>query len=414
MPESLMNQTLGTREMWDAFQANPIDMYRDVAQRMFDAGIEEKPTLSRALEEISPTEKGDLDAFERLLQQAGIRTHSDPIAGYWASNAGEFAKSPGTRALLGEFFARNWRKVSFAGAAERAVILSDTGSVGSWQRPYVDAAIARVNQQVQVAIPLSELVAITTPINSDTYRSFYLTYDATALRKFRVGETAEIPIADIVGAEHTIGLHKYGRGLRASYEALRRMTVDKLARFIQWMAVQSEMDKVSAALAILIAGDGNSNTAATEYDISTLDATATTDELTLLGWMAYKMKFAQPYMLTTALMNEAVAVQLAMLNTGSGNVPLSMIPNMGGMGLGVTPINQSGDGVRYGWTSDAPTGKIVGWDKRFALEHVTEIGAEITETERYITNQTQVLVMTEVDGFAILDGNATKILDVFN
>lgn len=408
-------QTIGTRELWKEFQENPLDIYRDVAQRMYDAGIEEKPTLSRVLEEVSPSEKDDhLDTFERLLQHAGIRTHSDPMAGYWASNAGEFSKNAGTRALLGEFFARNWRKVSFASPAERAVLLSDVGAIGSWQRPYVDAAIARVNQQVQVAIPLSELVAITTPINSDSYRSFYLTYDATALRKFRVGESAEIPIADIVGAEHTIGLHKYGRGLRASYEALRRMTVDKLARFIQWMAIQSEMDKVAAALAVLIAGDGNSNTAATEFDISTLDADATTDELTLKGWFAFEMEFPQPYVLTSALMQKAVALQLKLLNAGSGNVPLASVPNFAGTGISFTPINRTGENVRYGWTSDAPTGKIVGLDKRFALEHVTEIGAEISETERYVTNQTQVLVMTEVDGFAVLDGNATKVLDVFN
>lgn len=400
---------LGTRDLWAQFQQNPIDLYRNVAQRMLDAGIEEAPTLSRALEEVSPSEANDpLDAYERLLQEAGIRTHSDPTAGYWASNAGAFAKTPATRALLMEFFARNWRKVSYG--QERAVLLSSDAVVGSFDRPYADAMSPRANQQIAPAIPLSELVAMTTPIDGDAFRTYYLTYDAAQLRRFRVGESAEIPIATITGSEHTIRLKKYGRGLRASYEDLRRMRVDKLAYYIQWMAVQSEIDKVAAALAVLIAGDGNSNTAATETEIVTLDATATTDVLTLKAWLAFKMLFAQPYVLTTALMKSDVALQLAMLNTGSANVPL-VAANLGGLGTGATPINQTSDNVRYGWTSDAPTGKIVGFDNRFALERVTEIGSEISEMERYITNQTQVMVMSEIEGYGILDANATKILD---
>jgi hypothetical protein len=401
---------LGTRELWEQFQRKPLDIYASVAQRMKDAGIEEAPTLSRALEEVSPTEKGDnLDAFERLLMEAGIRTKSDPTAGYWASNAGAFAQNPGTRALLTEFFARNWRKVSY-GVQQRAILLSDDGVVGSFERPYADAATVRQDRQVAPAIPLSELVSMTTAIDGDTFRTYYLAYNAEQLRKFRVGESAEIPIATITGNEHTIRLKKYGRGLRASYEDLRRMRVDKLARYIQWMAVQSEVDKVAAALSVLVAGDGNANTAATEIEIASLDATATNDVLTLKAWLAFKMQFAQPYMLTTALMPSDVALQLALLNTGSANMPL-VSANLASLGTGATPINQFADSVRYGWTSDAPAGKIVGFDNRFALERVTEIGSEISEMERYVTNQTQVMVMSEIEGYGVMDANATKVLD---
>jgi hypothetical protein len=404
------NQTLGTRELWERFKVKPLEIYKEESQRMQDAGIEEAPTLSRVLEEVSPTEKGDnLDAFERLLMEAGIRTQSDPLAGYWASKAGAFEQNQGTRALFTEFFARNWRKVSFGQHQERAILLSD-GTVGSWERPYADAMAARPSRRIEPAIPLSELVAMTTPISGDAYRSWYMTYDAAQLRQFRVGESAEIPIATIVGNEHTVRLKKYGRGLRISYEELRRARVDKLAFYIQWMAVQSEIDKVAAALAILVAGDGNANTAATETEIVTLDATATNDVLTLKAWLAFKMLFEQPYMVTTALMRSDVALQLAMLNTGSANVPLANV-NLGGLNVGITPINQTADNVRYGWTSEAPAGKIVAFDNRFALERVTEIGAEISEMERYITNQTQVFTMTEVEGYAILDSNSVRVLD---
>lgn len=403
---------MGTRELWDAFQKDPIGMYSTEANRMLEAGIEDKPTISRVLEELSPTEnRNDPDAFERLMMEAGIRTKSDPVAGYWASNAGAFARNTGTKALLTEFFARNWRKVSMGGMEQRAVLLSNDGTVGSWERPYADAMMVRPSQRVEAAIPLSEVVAMTTPIDGDAYRSYYLTYNAEQLRKFRVGESAEIPIADISGSENTIRLKKYGRGMRASYETLRRMRVDKLAYYIQWMAVQSEIDKVAAALTTIINGDGNSSTAATSYDLTTIDSGATAGTLSIKGWLGFKMKFAQPYVMTTALMQEAVALQVALLNTGSANVPL-VSANLGNLGTGVTPINQFADSVRYGWTSEAPALKIVAIDRRFALERVTEIGSEISEMERYVTNQTQILVMSEVEGYAVLDANAAKILDV--
>lgn len=402
---------MGTRELWDAFQNDPVGVYTTEANRMLEAGIEDKPTMSRALEEISPTDGNGPDAFERLMMEAGIRTKSDMQAGYYASNAGAFLRNNGTKALLTEFFARNWRKVSMTGMEQRAILLSDTGTAGSWERPYTDAMMVRPSQRVEAAIPLSEMVAMTTPIDSDSYRSYYMTYNAEQLRQFRVGESADIPIATIAGSENTIRLKKYGRGIRASYEELRRMRVDKLAYFIQWMAIQSEIDKVAAALTVLINGDGNSGTAATTHDLTTLDSAATAGTMTIKGWLAYKMKFAQPYTITTALMQEAVALQVALLNTGSANIPL-VAANLGDLGTGVTPINQFADSVRYGWTTEAPALKIVGFDRRFALERVTEIGSEIAEMERFITNQTQVMVMSEVEGYAILDSNATLILDV--
>lgn len=402
-----IEQKLSTRDLIARLTDNPVGFVGE--------GYKQGLNLSRWLEENSPSEPNDsLDAFERCLREAGIVTRSDPAAGVWASPAKVFFDGgPANRTLYTEFFARQWRKASFASSQQRGAYLSTDNPANSWDRPYADAAQARWDFQLAPAIPLSELVAITTPIEGQDYRSFYMVYDATQLRAFRVGETAEIPVAKLTDAEHTIRLKKYGRGLLASYEQLRRMRVDKLALQIGYMAVQSEMDKVAAALAILVAGDGNSTptTAATNYNLTTLDTDATAGTLTLKGWLSYKLKFTNPYVLTTALMTEATALQLALLNVGNANVPLANF-NAGGMVQSLTPINTTSDGVRYGWTSDAPALTIVGFDRRFALERLTEIGGQIDEMERFITNQTQLMTMTEVEGYAILDGNATKTLTV--
>lgn len=391
---------IGSRELIDQIQANPGQFVRDA----YSEGM----TLSRFMEHLSPTERdGDLDAFERCLQAENIITRSDPARGQWASRGDDLLATPARRVLFSEFFARKWREVSF----RRDLYLSTDDLPGSWARPYSEAQSPRWDFQLAPAVPLTELVAITTPIEGQDYRSFYMTYDATQLRKFRVGESADIPIAKLADAERTIQLKKYGRGLEASYEQLRRMRVDKLALQIAYMAIQSEIDKVDAALSVIINGDGNSGTSPTTHNLTTLDSAASAGTLTLKGWIAFKLKFANPYMVSCALMQEAVALQLLLLNSGSANLPLQGY-NFGGQVQGLAPINMTSDAVRYGWLSSAPSLKIVGFDKRFGLERVTEIGGEIEEMDRFIRNQTQVITMSEVEGYAIMDGNAAKILDV--
>lgn len=380
----------------------------ELHQEALNAGM----PLSRYLEIIDPSPEGSkLDAFGRQLKEAGIITRSNPEMGLWADTGDKFLSTNAGRALFPEFVARQWRQVMFASPAEKraaAIYLSSDAALGSPEKPYLDAG-PFWNAQFDAAIPLSELIAGSTAISGEDYRSLYMTYDATALRMFRVGESAEIPIATLTTSTRNIRLRKYGRGLRASYEQLRRMRIDKMAWWIRWQALQSEVDKVAAALDIIVNGDGNNGTAATNYNLSTLDSTATLNELTLQAWLAFRMKFVQPYVLTTALMTEAVALQLIMLNAGTANIPLVNL-NLAGVGFGLTPINSTGDNVRYGWTADAPANTIVGLDKRFALEQVTEIGSEIQETERFITNQTEVMVMTENSAFATLDASAVKTL----
>lgn len=379
-----------------------VAIYKDARDR--------KVSFARLLEALNPSERGDtLDAFERQLRAAGIVTRSNPALNIWASEARMFTDTVAGRALYPEFFARQYRKVAYAPRVEqRAIVLSSDSVVGSWDQPYADAAMTRWEDRVAAAIPLSELVAVTTPITGSDYRAAYIQYDATQVRKYRVGESADIPLGKLTEAEHAIRLHKYARGIQLSYEAMRRLRVDRLAWWIQFAALQDEIDKVSAAIAVLINGDGNSN-AATNHALNTLDAAAVSGTLTLKGWFAFGMLFTQPYMQTHALMRSDAALQLMLLNTGSGNVPLAGA-NLGGRGMNLTPINVTADNIRYGWTTDVAANVILGYDRRFGLEMVTEVGSDITETERYITNQTNVMVMSEVMGFAVLDGSAARTL----
>lgn len=401
MPESTKSAEIHSRL---SRTDSAIELHREA----LNAGM----PLSRYLEVVDPTEKGmDTDAFQRQLIEAGIVTRSNPEAGWWASEGSVFTDTVVGRSLFPEFFAREWRKVVYADTSERAILLSSDSILGNFDRPYNDVGGPRWNNQFQPAIPISELVAMTSPITGEDYRTMYMTYDAEQLRLFRIGESAEIPMANLVSSQKSIRLRKYGRGLRTTYEQMRRARVDKVAWWIRWMAVQSEVDKLEAALTILINGDGNSGTAATEINQSTLDPTAIAGELSLDAWILWRLQWAPPYSLTTVLAQVNETMLMLKLNMGTANLPLEGA-NIGGIGNRLTPINSTADGLRYGWLSSAPNGKFVGFDRRAALEQVTEIGSEITETERYITNQTQVMTMTENNAFAVLDPASTKILDI--
>lgn len=391
----------------------PKDVLRTIGVETYRRAYDEGMSLSAYLEREMPSDRFNdgLDSFGRLLKAAGIRTRA--VHGIPASTYADFAEHPNARALLPEWLTRIQKEVQIGGPySTRGVYQSSDEVAGSWARPYAEAAAARWDEQIAPAIPISELVAMTSQIDSDAYRAYYLTTDSTASSMTRVGEGAEVPRVKLVGGERTIDLHKYGRGLEATYEQLRRMRVDKLALHLRRIAVQAEIDKLTSITNVMINGDGNSGTAATTHDLTTLDTAASAGTLTLEGWLAFKMQFENPYFVTTALARSATMLQLMTLDMGSANIPLVTIQGMSNFG-GLTQINPGlSDNVRVGWTDVVPALQILAFDRRFSVERLTEVGASISEVEQFVTRQTQVLVLTEVEGYAVIDGNAARILDV--
>jgi len=396
---------------------NPADMLQRMGPDVYREAYKEGVTLSAFLEAEDPTtsypeHERDLDAFGRLLQAAGMRTNSLPILGLPASTWEDFTATPQTRALIPEWAARIMRRVQHGVAATRGTspLASSDYAIGGFARPYGDYNAVMWDTPLAPAVPLSELVAATVQIASSHYRAFYMTDDGINTGMYRVAEGAEIPATRFVGAANVVPLYKYGRRLDLTYEVLRRMPVDLIELYIQRVAVRSEIDKVGAAISVLINGDGNSN-AATSYDLTDIDTAATAGTLTLKGYLGFKLKFGDELIMTAALVQEAVALQMMLLQMGSAAVPLVTLGN-NGIG-GFVQINRAlSDAVRLGVTSAAPALKIVGLDARQALIQVYEIGGTVTETARFVERQTETLVLSEVVGFAKMNEAAVKVLDI--
>jgi hypothetical protein len=229
----------------------------------------------------------------------------------------------------------------------------------------------------------------------------------------RVTEAAELPKAKISEASRVTRLYKFGRALEASYEALRRLPIDDFALHVRMLRLQTEVDQVAAALDVAVNGDGNGGTAATVYTKATLDSGMTINVLSLRAWTAFKLLWANPYTLTTVLANQDVVLDMLLLNIGTANALLASNPVPGLVNQPWTPINNRfAEGVRFGITTDAPARQIIGFDNRFAVEHITENGSDISEAERYITRQTEVLTFSMNEGYAILDQGAVKIFNL--
>ncbi len=382
-----------------------------LSQRMYQDAYSRGMSLSAYLETLDPSEgyNDGLDAFERQLRLAGIKTRSIPEMGLWADRVERFWHSdkPGSETLFPEFMARTWRRATFADAQR---FYASSNPVSDVIEP---SFIQRLTRQKQIApaIPLSAIVAMTTPVDSGVYQAFYLTDDEDERTMRRVAEGAEVPAAILTGADHTIRLKKYGRRLRASYESIRRMTIDRFAMHMALLAVQAEQDKVETGIDVLLSGDGNTGTTPTNSNLTTLDTSAVAGTLTLKALLAWRMKWANPYACNVILAREAYALQVLMLNNGSANVPFMQIAGAFGIG-GVTPINSGLGPNQLGWTDAVTDAYLLGIDSRFALEMVQEIGTTLTETDRIIRQQMEEIVMTETLGFAIIDANAVKTMNV--
>jgi hypothetical protein len=396
-------------------RARPAELLARIG-RLREAAIDIGIPLSELLEREDPSvEYGpsmQLDAYERLLMVKGIRVAGVPWRSLSADRFEVFGQDQESMELCNEFVSRVWRAVIHRPPSTmRVTFASDDVALNSALRPYYDAAGLRA-QQIQTAIPLGEIIANTSTVDSDAYRAAYLVEPVTSqLRMVRVGETADIPETRIATREQSVYLHKYGRAVRISYEAIRRQPIDRVAMLVARIAIQADTDKLSTAIDTLVNGDGNGN-AATVVNLTTLDPATTANNMTLTAWINFIQQFPNPYALTTVLGRTAATTALMVLNVGTANTMLAELHSTLGIGA-LRPINPELSGtVAVGTTNDAPASKLIGFDRRFALEQLVEAGADINETMRWILNQTEVLTLSEVVGFDVLDPSATKILNL--
>jgi hypothetical protein len=379
-------------------------------------------TLTGALENLDPTYDAvgmeqHFDAFERLLLVAGFvpRSSDTRAASTIEDIETRFGRADETesvvsRALVTEVIRRAYRKASFEETRAAGIQLSGDAVLGSFINQYSFPSSVNL-PTLEPAIKMSELVARTEGITTDVARPFYLLdIDEDEETQARIAEGAEIPAIEITNDERIIRLKKTGIRVDATYESLRRTPIDSIAYAFQRIGIRADARKVDKIINVLLNGDGNPNTSATNHTLTSLGGVVL-NGLDLRSYLAWKKKFKNPFMLTHVFGQEDNTLDLELLDTGSANIPLMMAG---------APFNQQfvpmndrlRDAVRVGDIDSVPSNLLLGIDGRVAVKRWFEIGAEIREVDKWIREQKESFVMSEVEGYQVDEPLAVKTLQL--
>ena len=323
-------------------------------------------SFSQTLEELDPSEhyRGTplegLDAFQRQLKRFGIH-----VKGAGSDMVEKFFHTSDSAVLFPEFVSRVVRQ----GMEEESIL------------PAITATVTRFDGM--------------------DYRSIASVPSEEDKKLRRVEEGARIPETTVRTQENLVHLHKRGRMLVASYEAIRFQRLDLFSVTLRQIGAYIGRMHLEDAIAVLRDGDGNENAAA-EYTIGTTPITGTKGTLTYDALLEFWSQF-DPYTMNTMLVGGDV--MLAMLKLDEFQNPLTGL-NFQGTGTLTTPL-----GAKLLRTSAMPAGILIGLDKNYALEQIC--GSEVTvEYDKLIDRQLERAAITSISGFAKLFTEASKVLVV--
>ncbi len=259
--------------------------------------------------------------------------------------------------------------------------------------------VSRVVRQGMESDILPEITATVTNFDGMDYRSIASvpTDDEKELK--RVEEGAVIPTTAIRTQENLVKLHKRGRMLVASYEAIRFQRLDLFSVTLRQIGAYIARMHLNDAIDVLINGDGNGN-AADAYAVGTSPIGGTAGALSYDALLDFWAQF-DPYTMNTMLVSNDM--MLAMLKLSEFQNPLTGL-NFQGTGTLSTPM-----GAKLLRTSALSSGTLIGLDKNYALEHIC--GSEVmVEYDKLIDRQLERAAITSISGFAKPYQEASKVL----
>jgi len=314
--------------------------------------------ITAALEKLDPSENyrgtalEGLDAFSRQLKRFDIK-----VSGKNSDSVEKFFQTANSAALFPEYVSR------------------------------------AVMQGMERADILSNIVATVTNIEGMDYRSIASVPGEDEKSLKLVGEGAAIPQTVVKTRENLVKLHKRGRMLVASYEALRFQRLDLFTVTLNQIGAYIARAQLKDAVDVLLNGDGNDNAAGT-VALSTSGSVTYADLLNLWTQLA-------PYELNTILaatpeMQKILA--LSQLQDSNAGLDFQATGRM------ITPL-----GASLMHTPELESGKIIGLDKNCALEMV-QAGGVMTDYDKLIDRQLERAAITCTAGFSKIFTEAAKVM----
>ena len=329
-----------------------------------------KGGISGALEKLDPSENyrgtalEGLDAFSRQLKRFDIK-----VKGRNSDCVEKFFQSSNSAALFPEYVSR------------------------------------AVTQGMERADILPNLVATVTDIEGMDYRSIASVPSEDDKSLKLVGEGAKIPQTEVKTRENLVKLHKRGRMLVASYEALRFQRLDLFTVTLNQIGAYIARAQLKDAIDVLVNGDGNENPAGT-LNVATGGKVTYEDLLKLWTELA-------PYELNTILASTPEMqkiLSLSQLQDSNAGFDFQVQNSNAGLDFQATGRIFTPLGASLFHTPELEGGKIIGLDKNCALEMV-QAGGVVTDYDKLIDRQLERAAVTCTAGFSKIFTEASKVMN---
>jgi hypothetical protein len=241
-----------------------------------------------------------------------------------------------------------------------------------------------------------ELIIRDEMIEGTVYDVPYVSESAAEEELRGVAEGAAIPESEIAYGDRIIRLDKKGRGVIASYEVIRRMSVDMLRVHLQRIGERLGRNLDARLATVLVNGDSSGTTAPVTVSTGTPGTWVYSDIVNGFMKLTLEHYFTPTHMLANAdlcktVLNltefkEALLFDFAK----TGNMP--------------TPL-----GVRLVPLADQPANKLTILDAGYAAQKLTEQDL-LVESDKLINQQWDRTYLTVVTDFAIIYTKARVVV----
>ncbi len=243
-----------------------------------------------------------------------------------------------------------------------------------------------------------ELIIRDEKVNGTSYDVPYVSEDATEEELRMVAEGAAIPESEITYGDRTVKLDKKGRGVVASYEVIRRMSVDLLRVHLQRIGERLGRNLDARLAEVLVNGDSSgSGTLPVTMNTATTAVWTYADLVKGFRTLALDNYFTPTHMLADPATVEAI------LN-------LSEIKDVAAFDFAQTGNLPTPLGVKLVPLADQPADKLTIMDREFAVQKVTEQDL-LVESDKLINQQWDRTYLTVVTDFAVIYEKARVVMN---
>jgi hypothetical protein len=245
---------------------------------------------------------------------------------------------------------------------------------------------------------LPDIYAVKTTLDGGSEQQQSLIFDESKTKLALIAQGSEMPTVSIQTGEKAISLFKAGRKVVFTYEALRRASLLRAGTFFSEIGKRIGRQIVLRGLEVMKDGDGNSN------GVTPIETATTTWKYDDLLQLIYG-DFSDGYEPTHLVMNRKMFLKIF---TDKTNFAQMQSPGL------LEKFLRTGEqddllGVTWKLHNDIADETIYAYNKNLCLEYYEEKGSSIVETDRIISNQTEIGTFSRNLNFGILDANARVI-----